>query len=48
MNAYAAAAKDGKAEELHTKLLALAEEQNQTDDGTLHMGATYARVTVEV
>ncbi len=48
MNAYAAAAKDGKAEELHTKLLALAAEQNQSDDGTLRMGATYARVMVEV
>ncbi len=48
MNAFAAAEKDGKAEELYAKLRALAEEQNQSDDGTLRMSATYARVTVEV
>ncbi len=48
MNAFAAASKAGKADEMYGKLRALAEEQNLAEDGTLRMSATYARVTVEV
>ncbi len=48
MNAFAAAAKDGKSHELYEKLQTLAKEQNQSEDGTLRMSATYARVTVAV
>jgi hypothetical protein len=48
MNAFDAAEKNGKAEELHSQLLELARSQNRsTDDGTL-IPATYLRVTVSL
>jgi SAM-dependent methyltransferase len=47
MNAYAAAETDGRAEELHTELDALFNEQNTSSDGTT-IGATFMRVTVTV
>ena len=46
MNAFEAAEQNGKAEDLHSQLLDLAEAHNQsTSDGTL-IPATYLRVTV--
>ena len=48
MNAYAAAEANGKADELNDELLKLADEQNTTTDGGLHVPATYLRVTVTV
>jgi len=47
MNAYAAAAADGREEELHAELAALFEEQNTSEHGT-RLPATYLRVTVAV
>jgi SAM-dependent methyltransferase len=46
MNAYAAAAADGRAEDLHAELTALFEDQNTATDGTTAVPATYLRVTV--
>jgi SAM-dependent methyltransferase len=46
MNAYAAAAADGRADELHAELLDLFERQNVAADGTTEILATYLRVTV--
>jgi SAM-dependent methyltransferase len=49
MNAYAAAAADGREAELHAELEALFEEQNvSTVEGTTSIPATFARVTVSV
>jgi SAM-dependent methyltransferase len=45
MNAFDAAEKNGKVEDLHSQLLQLAEEQNQADEGT-SIPATFLRVTV--
>lgn len=47
MNAYAAAAADGREEELHAELEQLFEEQNTSDTGT-RFAPTYRRVTVAV
>ena len=48
MNAFAAAEKSGRAEELHTELLGLAKAHNKsTNDGTL-IPATFLRVTVSL
>jgi SAM-dependent methyltransferase len=47
MNAYEAAAADGKEEDLHAKLDALFNEQNTSGSGT-NIAATFARVTVDV
>ena len=48
MNAFEAAEQNGKAEDLHSQLLELAEEHNQsTNDGTL-IPATYLKVTVSL
>jgi len=46
MNAFEAAQKDGKAEDLHHQLLELAKAQNQATDGSTSIPATYLRVTV--
>ena len=46
MNAYAAAAQNGRADELHSQLVALAESQNQGRDGAIAIPATFMRVTV--
>ena len=48
MNAFEAAEKNGKTEELHSQLLELAKAQNtNTDDGT-SIPATFLRVTVQL
>jgi hypothetical protein len=48
MNAFEAAEKNGKVEELHSQLLVLAKAQNKsTDDGT-SIHATFLRVTVNL
>jgi SAM-dependent methyltransferase len=46
MNAFAAAAKDGREDELQAELETLFAEQNTSEDGT-SIPATYLRVTVE-
>jgi hypothetical protein len=46
MNAYAAAAQNGRSDELHGQLVALAESQNQGRDGAIAIPATFMRVTV--
>jgi SAM-dependent methyltransferase len=46
MNAYAAAAQNGRTDELHGQLVALAESQNQGTDGAIAIPATFMRVTV--
>jgi SAM-dependent methyltransferase len=48
MNAYAAAAADGRADELHAELTSLFEAQNIAEDGTTRIPATYLRVVVQV
>jgi hypothetical protein len=48
MNAFDAAEKDGKVEELHRQLLELAEAQNQSRNGGTSIRATFLRVTVSV
>jgi hypothetical protein len=47
MNAYAAAAADGRADELHAELTELFESQNTTGDGSTRIPATYLRVVVQ-
>jgi hypothetical protein len=46
MNAFAAAAADGREDDLQAELDALFEEQNTSDDGTA-IPATFLRVTVQ-
>lgn len=46
MNAYAAAAQNGRADELQAQLVALAASQNQGRDGAIAIPATFMRVTV--
>ena len=48
MNAFEAAQKNGKAEELHSQLLELAKAQNKSTDGSTSIPATFLRVTVSV
>ena len=48
MNAFEAADKNGKAEELHSQLLELAKAQNQSTDGSTSIPATFMRVTVSL
>jgi ubiquinone/menaquinone biosynthesis C-methylase UbiE len=48
MNAYDAAQKNGKTEELHSQLLQLANGQNQSANGGFSIPATFMRVTVSV
>ncbi len=48
MNAYAAAAANGKVDELHTQLVDLANSDNAAGDGKTSIGATFMRVTVGV
>jgi SAM-dependent methyltransferase len=48
MNAYAAAAADGREDELHAELDALFNEQNTSSDGATTIPATFLRVTVAV
>lgn len=46
MNAYAAAAADGRADELHAELAELFARENTATDGSTRIPATYLRVTV--
>ena len=46
MNAYEAAEKAGKADELHRQLLDLAKAFNRATDGSTAIPATFMRVTV--
>jgi ubiquinone/menaquinone biosynthesis C-methylase UbiE len=48
MNAYDAAQKNGKVDELHAQLLELAKAQNTSGDGSTSIPATFMRVTVSV
>ena len=48
MNAYEAAAKNGKVEELHKQLLELAKPQDRSKNGGVSIPATFLRVTVSV
>ena len=48
MNAYDAAGKNGKTDELHAQVLQLANAQNQSKDGGTRIPATFLRVTVQV
>jgi hypothetical protein len=48
MNAFEAAEKDGKLEELHQQLLELAKTQNKSTDGGTSIPATFLRVTVAI
>jgi hypothetical protein len=48
MNAFEAAQKNGKEEELHDQLLELATTHNQNKDGGTTLAATFMRVTVSV
>ena len=48
MNAYDAAAKDGRVDELHAQLLGLARTFNTATDGGSSIPATFMRVTVDV
>jgi ubiquinone/menaquinone biosynthesis C-methylase UbiE len=48
MNAVEAAGKNGKAEELHTQLVDLANSQNKSKDAGTFIPATFMRVTVSL
>jgi ubiquinone/menaquinone biosynthesis C-methylase UbiE len=48
MNAFEAAEKNGKVEELHNQLLELAKSQNKSPNGGTSIPATFLRVTVSV
>jgi hypothetical protein len=48
MNAFEAAQKNGKAEDLHQQLLELAKAQNQGANGGTSIPATFLRVTVSL
>jgi hypothetical protein len=48
MNAYEAAEKNGKVEELHSQLVELAKQQNASENGHTEIPATFLRVTVSV
>jgi ubiquinone/menaquinone biosynthesis C-methylase UbiE len=48
MNAFDAAEKNGRAEELHSQLVELAQAQNQSNNGGTSIPATFLRVTVAV
>ncbi|MCA1709658.1 MAG: hypothetical protein LC808_42830 [Actinobacteria bacterium] len=46
MNAFEAAEKSGKVEDLHQQLVELANEQNEDTGGGTSIPATFLRVTV--
>ena len=48
MNAFEAAQKSGRVEELHNQLLELAKAQNKSTDGGTSIPATFLRVTVRL
>ena len=47
MNAFEAAQKSGKEDELHSQLVELATAQNQNSDGGTSIPATFLRITVQ-
>lgn len=48
MNAYEAAEKAGRVDELHNRLIELAHAQNRANDGSTHIPATFMRITVQL
>lgn len=48
MNAYEAAEKNGKVEELHNQLVEMAKAQNKSRNGGTSIPATFLRVTVSL
>ena len=48
MNAFEAADKNGKVEELHSQLVELAKSQNKSANGGTSIPATFLRVTVSL
>jgi hypothetical protein len=48
MNAFDAAQKNGRVEELHNQLVELANAQNKSTDGSTSIPATFLRVTVRL
>jgi len=48
MNAYEAAEKNGRADELHNQLLELAAAENTATAGDTSIPATFMRVTVSI
>lgn len=48
MNAYEAAGKNGKVEELHAQLLELAKAENKSANGGISIPATFMRVTINL
>jgi hypothetical protein len=48
MNAFEAAEKSGKVEQLHKQLLEMADAQNTSADGGTSIPATFLRVTVSL
>jgi hypothetical protein len=48
MNAFEAAQKNGKTEELHRQLVNLANAQNKATGGGTSIPATFMRITVSV
>jgi ubiquinone/menaquinone biosynthesis C-methylase UbiE len=48
MNAFEAAEKNGKVEELHAQLVELAQAQNKSSDGGTSIPATFLRITVSL
>jgi hypothetical protein len=48
MNAFEAAERNGKTEELRSQLVELAKSQNRSKNGGTHIPATFLRVTVAV
>ena len=48
MNAYEAAERNGKVDELHSQLVELAKSQNTLNHGSTSIAATFLKVTVRV
>lgn len=48
MNAFEAAQRSGRAEQLHGQLITLAKSQNKSENGGTFIPATFLRVTVNV
>jgi ribosomal protein S10 len=48
MNAFEAAEKNGKVDELHRQLVELAQTQNKSTNGSTSIPATFLRVTVSL
>ena len=48
MNAYEAAEKAGRVDELHAQLVDLAHAQNKAADGSTHIPATFMRITIHL